>query len=344
MAAISAFWAENQEIIGFRCLAHSIELTINDLSQISPFKEDFLGIIPNFVRHFNKPDNNNFKIFKVLSGKPENQCLKPIKPNATRWSSTYHCVCRIIDLKNFLPLVGLVFLEDEWERIYFSKTLLKTFKECNDFIQKDSATIVDGVELWQELENHVDNIRNLSSGMCKNFFKKARDIIIRRTTKHMSMTPHLEVVNFLNPRNKTDYDNLISITDELRSMAQYYFQELGIEGISVCNKIAKVNIQMAAYVLGGCLWELESEKETVVHYWTRQVFRAPELARVELFYCTTHPTEACVERTFSHQGLICNDLRSSLSEKSVKALMKVRFNYLSLSTEPQDADVDEITY
>ena len=119
--------------------------------------------------------------------------------------------------------------------------------------------------------------------MYENFFNKARDIIIRRTTKHMSMTPHLEVVKFLNPRNKTDSDNLISITDELRSMPQYYFKELGFEGISALNKIDKVNIQMAAYVLGGGLWELESEKETVVHYWTRQVVRAPELARVACF-------------------------------------------------------------
>ena len=32
-----------------------------------------------------------------------------------------------------------------------------------------------------------------------------------------------------------------------KSMAQYYFQELGFEGISAYNKIDKVIIQMAAY-------------------------------------------------------------------------------------------------
>ena len=126
----------------------------------------------------------------------------------------------------------------------------------------------------------------------------------------MKMTPHMEVVNFLHPLCKTESEDLIHITDKLRSMGEYYFQELGLEtsSITITNKIDKLNAQMAAYIIGGGLWELESEEETLVHYWIRQVFRVPELARVALFSCTPHPTEACVERTFSHHSRCENDV------------------------------------
>ena len=122
-------------------------------------------------------------------------------------------------------------------------------------------------------------------------------------------------------------------------MAEYYFQELGLEAVLVKSKMSKMSGQMAAYVLGGGLWEQKSD-ENIINYWTRQVFRATELARVALFACAPHPTEACVERTFSHQGLISSDLRGSLSEESVRALMKVRFNYLSLFTEQSPIEPD----
>ena len=120
-------------------------------------------------------------------------------------------------------------------------------------------------------------------------------------------------------------------------MAEYYFQELSLEAVSVKSKKSKMNGQMARFVLGGGYWEQNSE-EDIVDYWTRQVFRASELARFVLLAWAPHTTEACVERSFSHQGLISNDLRGSFLEESVKALMKVRINYLSLFSEPSPLD------
>ena len=57
---------------------------------------------------------------------------------------------------------------------------------------------------------------------------------------------------------------------------------------------------------------------------------APEMSRAATFCYSAHPTEACVERSFSHQGRIMDDLRAQLSETSVQALMKVRFNLKTL--------------
>lgn len=94
---------------------------------------------------------------------------------------------------------------------------------------------------------------------------------------------------------KLDFDvSLILYNSQFTIYQKYWLiHELGLEGTSASIKIDKLNLQMAAYVLGG---KLESE-ETGVHSWIRQVFRAHDLARVALFSCTTHPTEECVERS-----------------------------------------------
>ena len=62
-----------------------------------------------------------------------------------------------------------------------------------------------------------------------------------------------------------------------------------------------------------------ASKEAVVQYYlTRQVLRAPELARIALIANAPDPTEACVERSFSHQELLSNAIRCSLSQEFVK--------------------------
>ena len=89
---------------------------------MSPLKRVIEFIIPRFVKHFNDPDNRKMlNDLQILSVKSQNECLKPIKPNATRWNSTYYCICRIIRFKAFLPLVDLTFQETDWERLNFSK-------------------------------------------------------------------------------------------------------------------------------------------------------------------------------------------------------------------------------
>ena len=57
VAAISTFCTENPQVIGFRCLAHSIQLTISDLLDKFPLKRVIETIIPLFVKHFSDPDH-----------------------------------------------------------------------------------------------------------------------------------------------------------------------------------------------------------------------------------------------------------------------------------------------
>ena len=56
--------------------------------------------------------------------------------------------------------------------------------------------------------------------------------------------------------------------------------------------------------------------------------------QIAAILCSITPSEACVERSFSQQGLLHSELRSRLSDASVKALMVVHMNILRLYDVP----------
>ena len=71
-----------------------------------------------------------------------------------------------------------------------------------------------------------------------------------------------------------------------------------------------------------------------LEYWHEMAIHMPLLAKVAVAIHSVTPSEACVERSFSQQGLLHSDLRSRLSDKSIKSLMTVRMNIVRLYDVP----------
>lgn len=69
-------------------------------------------------------------------------------------------------------------------------------------------------------------------------------------------------------------------------------------------------------------------------YWHQMAIHMPLLAKVAVAVHSVCPSEACVERSFSQQGLLHSDLRVRLTDKSIKSLMTVRMNILRLYDVP----------
>ena len=63
-----------------------------------------------------------------------------------------------------------------------------------------------------------------------------------------------------------------------------------------------------------------------VQYWEGIALHVPILAKVAITIFTVTPSEASVERSFSHQSLLHSDLCANLEDESVRALMSVRMN------------------
>ena len=71
-----------------------------------------------------------------------------------------------------------------------------------------------------------------------------------------------------------------------------------------------------------------------LEYWHEMAIHMPLLAKVAVAIHSVMHSEACVERSFSQQGLLHSDLRSRLSDKSIKSLMTVRMNIVRLYDVP----------
>ena len=56
-----------------------------------------------------------------------------------------------------------------------------------------------------------------------------------------------------------------------------------------------------------------------VDYWNTIALHMPLLAKVALTIFSISASEACVERSFSHQSLLHTDLRNSLDDTSIQA-------------------------
>ena len=79
----------------------------------------------------------------------------------------------------------------------------------------------------------------------------------------------------------------------------------------------------------------------LVQYWEGVALHVPILAKVAITIFGLSPTEACVERSFSNQGLLHSDLRASLDDSSVRALMSVRMNFPRLFSVPSPVKAED---
>ena len=74
----------------------------------------------------------------------------------------------------------------------------------------------------------------------------------------------------------------------------------------------------------------EDAKQSPSFYWQHLAITAPRLAKAAKRILAIAPSEAAVERAFSHRKTIHSQIRNSLTESSVEALMFVGMNAVLL--------------
>ena len=76
----------------------------------------------------------------------------------------------------------------------------------------------------------------------------------------------------------------------------------------------------------------------ICRWWKSALRLAPLLGEVALFFFeSVLPTEAAVERSFSHQGIVHSKNRNALLDENIKETMYVRMNYEVVFDEPSPA-------
>ena len=84
--------------------------------------------------------------------------------------------------------------------------------------------------------------------------------------------------------------------------------------------LPQLNVQMGQWVMrAGPLAIPQGPPPDPVLYWQSVAMNVPLLAKAVLCLFALSPSEACVERIFSHQTLLHTELRSSLDDASIQA-------------------------
>ena len=115
--------------------------------------------------------------------------------------------------------------------------------------------------------------------------------------------------------------------------------------VAVLNKLghpnaeAQLRTEMGKWVQrSGPLSVPPNPQPSPTRYWQSIALVVPMLAKVALAVFSITPSEAAVERSFSHQSLVHSDLRTRLDDSTIEAVMMVRMNvihFLGIQTLPK---------
>ena len=93
---------------------------------------------------------------------------------------------------------------------------------------------------------------------------------------------------------------------------------------------AAMKAAVGSFLLRENPFPLTQEDKDFETYWRLRAVSSPVLAKVALKVGSISPSEAAVERAFSHLKLLHSKLRNRLHERSVDVLMFVRMNAVPL--------------
>jgi hypothetical protein len=341
VAGVEAFLGEpgNECVVRVKCAAHSTQLLCKDICKLPPVSLVVGGVLGRYLAHFDNTDNRKkLRDYQLADGK-----LSPLKvkrPGETRWDSKVAALQRMVELRKYIGMVDLEITGPTWGAIEFAIDVLAAIKLKTNVLQSDRSTVRDASVAWEELHVFMEGKASEAAAriavgeqggarqVLVDFYENCSALVRARRDKHAPNAPVAKVAVLLlgcdgpneAPEDSTD------MADALAKAATYYHVSWGAPEAEAEKKASVAVRQFADFILGGGDWR-KNEGESWREYWSRQAFKRRELSTVALAMGSIHPTEACVERTFSHQGIAHNDLRNRLSDESVKAIMTVRFNH-----------------
>ena len=325
---------ENACVLHVKCAAHSTQLFCKDVCSVPPVSL-VMKVLDKYLAVFATAEGKEkLKRFQLADGRKT--ALKVVKPADTRWDSRVAALERMVELRKYIKMADHDIPEYTWSAVNFTVEILQEIRAKTNILQRDCATIrhaerarVQLHEFMQRKEaEYAGREQTNSQKVLSEFFRHCGQVVLERKEKHMSTTPLAKLAVLLlgcdgaaeAPSDASD------LADSLKSAAAYYFSSWGSSSIEAEKKAEAAVCQFTGFIIGGGHW-CKGEGEKWKPYWMRQSLKCRELSTVALAMGSIHPTESCVERTFSHQGLVHSDLRNRLEDESVKAIMAVRFNH-----------------
>jgi hypothetical protein len=124
-------------------MAHSLQLVVKDILA-TPGMTRALAALKEVLSRFHGSCLAIQKLRRAQADQGVACPLSLIKPNATRWNSTFRSMKRVVQLKAFVNVLQTAnpIKEEDWMDLEMAVTILQPFSEATDHCQSDHSTIV----------------------------------------------------------------------------------------------------------------------------------------------------------------------------------------------------------
>ena len=140
-------------LIRVPCAAHTVQLVVKQILHIPKWSRA-VAKMKDILSAFESVKENRTRLRRMQAGLGHEYPL--VKPNDTRWSSTYLALQRLIKLQDTVRAILKDHEEAEWLGLIQLAGYLAPFKQATDILSRDSATLYDIYLQFVFLMNHLE--------------------------------------------------------------------------------------------------------------------------------------------------------------------------------------------
>lgn len=348
-------------IVHLPCAAHLLQLMVKKLIAHKEFKDAICAML-NLMQLFKtkKEYRSRLLMYQLRSTRPDGSKATPlrlVKPNDTRWSSTYYCIRRLLALEDVVRRVMLnedgALTDNEWTTLKLLVKLLKPFQMATDMVQADSANLLDCYTALKLVNEHVECFaadmktkNHLAVAAIAAEWKKTFSYYADKQTKWTNVVCACMQMLF----NTVEDDSNGVLAEKFGKVARIHGHETFLsfganiihryqiipssKQLSVERIVGKIRDEHSDFTWqrGPCvnfhqeLKDVIDRREPLLNAFTKYRQTHPFLTTTVHIFLSMYVTEAAVERTFSAQDQVHSKKRNTLLDDIVEAEMIIKFN------------------
>lgn len=308
-----------------RCACHSIQLLVKDI----------LKNLPDYVNAKHLQDYVTQNMTPTIQAQLPRKIVKFCE---TRWSTEYDSLCSLLDMRHELNTVFPEFLSviastTKWLCVKKITDLLMIFKISTKVLESDSATLIDVVcvlvGLMQNFRGATEEpiFRALTNRIEKNFASHAMFVVLFAIPGFLGYL----VANGLGELAQQIVDVTLCVAAKaIFARDQSRFAAMGV---SFTTTFQEVSDQMRVLV---DKWVAQSKPpyhtalgytpHSLLAFWAKMMLAMGGLAEFVVAVLSCVPSEAIVERIFSHSKLVLDSCRVRMGEKATEDQSFIKFN------------------
>lgn len=341
-------------LIQVPCAAHVIQLIVKKILALDGIN-DVISTMNRILTIFWRSKDNRLKLHNKQQG--AERVYQLIKPNDTRWSSSYYAAERMVKLRDH---INIVINEDKnaeplpdsfWPRLQSLVSCLKPYQQATDILQSDTATLFN---VYSEFDKLLRETRKMADSSIL-YTQKAdvENIIMQYWMKHINKSAVISCallsldnsawsqfassdltearkwflafgVSYINHYKASDLSGEDEIGNILLDQYSQFVSRSGIFADMNDNYkklVAKAADQKHATSSGSSFTYFDPKK-----LWGVYLNEAREICTAAIALLSIVPSEAAVERSFSMQDMIHSKRRNRLLDDSVGSEMFIKFN------------------